>query len=157
MAGRMALAETSMARLAEQKGDITAPVLERYYRHMPDARTSFIHHGLGNQAELEGRMVAETVFLLLRWAENPAIAKIEQGTTIVHHQDTLVIGPHLYIGLIDAVLGELLETIPPGAQDERELWLTIRAEIAGFIESVRPEFWRKDDSDPLPAFPAAAK
>lgn len=156
MADRTALAETSMARLAEQKGDITAAVIERYFRSMPEARASFAHHGLGNQAELEGRMVAETAFLLLKWAESPAVARVEQGTTIVHHQDTLVIGPQWYMGLIDAVLCELLETIPADAPAERELWLTVRAEIAAFIESVRPEFWRKDESGPLPPFRAAA-
>lgn len=155
MVERAELAETSMTRMAEAKGDITEAVLERYYRQLPEAQASFAHHGLGNTAELEGRMVAETAFLLLKWAESPAVAKVEQGNTIVHHQDTLVVGPQFYIGLIDAVLYELFETIPADAREEHELWLAIRAEIAAFIEEVRPEFWRKDDSGPLPAFSPA--
>lgn len=152
MSERAALAEASFERMAEAKGDITRAVIERYYRMLPDARASFEHHGLGNTAELEGRMVTETAFLLIKWAENPQVAKVEQGTTIVHHQDTLVVGPHWYMGLIDAVLGELFDTIPADAGNERQLWLQIRREIAEFVESVRCEFWRKDESGPLSEF-----
>lgn len=151
---RGALAELGFTRLAGAKGDITAEVIERYYRACPDARASFIHHGLGNAPELEGRMVSETAFLLMRWAADPSAAKIEQGTTICHHQDTLEVGPQWYIGLIDAVLETLLECIPAEAGDELAMWIEVRSEISDFIESIRHEFWRKDHSGPLPAFPA---
>ena len=150
----VSLAEKSFTRLAETRGDITQDVLEIYYRTLPAGRESFIHHGLGNVPELEGRMVTATAFLLMQWAEDPWTAKIEQGTTIVHHNDTLIIPPLLYLGLIDAVLEVLLPTIPEDCDDELAMWQRVRGEIASFIESLRDEFWRKDESGPLPPFPA---
>lgn len=144
------LAEASFERLAEEYGDITERVIERYYGTHSDAQASFAHHGLGDTAELEGRMVSTTAFMLMQWASDPVSTRIAQGTTIVHHQDTLLIGPRLYIGLIDAVLEVLFETIPSGAVDERQLWLAVRQDIVAFIDEVRPEFWRKDDDGPLP-------
>ncbi|MFN2101099.1 hypothetical protein [Altererythrobacter sp. MF3-039] len=152
MSDRGALAETSFARLAEEQGDITRQVIEHYYRICPGARASFAYHGLDNVPELEGRMVAETVFLLMQWAADPTPTQVEQGTTICHHQDTLEVGPHWYIGLVDAVLAVLFETIPADADEERAVWRAIRVEIVAFIESVRSEFWRKEDEGPLPPF-----
>ncbi|TNE59809.1 MAG: hypothetical protein EP341_01905 [Sphingomonadales bacterium] len=152
MQDRSMLAERSFERLAEIKGDITQAVLETYYRAHPDARASFEHHGLGNTAELEGRMVAETVFLLMQWAANPRNAQIEQGTTICHHHDTMEIGPRWYLGLIDAVLSELLDSIPATERDEVRVWESIRSEIAEFITSVRGEFIKPDKDGELPPF-----
>lgn len=151
MTDRAALAERSMERLVEQVGDITGPVLDIYYARHPGTRQSFVHHGMGDTAELEGRMVTATAFMLLQWASDPYSTRIEQGTTIVHHNDTLVIGPQWYVGLVDAVLQVLHETIPPEADDERSVWQEVRREIVQFVETVRAEFWRKDDSGPLPA------
>jgi len=149
---RSTLAERSFERLAEQQGDITQGVIDNYYRDNPGTRESFDFHGLGNRPDLEGRMVAETVFMLMQWAVDPAGTKISQGTTICHHQDTLHVGPHWYIGLIDAVLAALWTSIPQDAQDERDMWVEIRAEIAAFIESLRAEFIREDEAGPLHSF-----
>ena len=154
MTDRAAIAEASLERLAEAKGDITVEVIDHYYRACPDARASFEFHGLDNVAELEGRMVSETVFFLMQWAADPATTKISQGTTICHHQDTLEIGPRWYLGLIDAVLEVLWETIPASNATEREMWLAIRTEAAEFIDSLRPEFVRTDTDGVLPPFAA---
>ena len=145
---RKALVHEGLNRLAEERGDITAEVLERYYASQPAARQSFERHGLNDVAGLEARMVSESVYLLLRWVEEPAAARIDQATTIVHHNDTLDIGPRWYMGLIDAVLDILLEAAneKPG---EHAAWLAIRAEIARFIDSLRPEFLHTIDQDPL--------
>ncbi len=86
----------------------------------------------------------------MQWAEDPYSARIEQGTTIVHHNDTLEIPPRLYLGLIDAVLEVLFTTIPPHAERETTLWRRVRNEITQYIEQLRDEFWRKDQSGPLP-------
>ena len=148
-AERAELARTSLARLAELRGDATSEVLERYYVAQPGARASFEAHGLGDVAQLEARMVSETLFLLLRWAEDPASARIDQATTVVHHNDTLEIGPAWYMGLVDAALSVLLETVPDDGLDERAMWQAIRGEIARFIDSLRCEFWRTIDPRPL--------
>lgn len=152
MANRAALAERSMERFVDQVGDITRPVLDIYYARHPGTRESFVVQGMGDTAELEGRMVNAAAFMLLQWAEDPFSTQIAQGTTISHHHDTLLVGPQWYLGLFDAVLDVLLPTIPADAEDEREMWLEIRAEIAAFIDSVRPEFWRKDEDGTLPPY-----
>ncbi len=146
------LAELSLNRLAEAQGDITEQVLDRYYRRHPGARGSFEHHGVGDTAELEGRMVTATLFLMLQWAEDANRTRIEQGTTIVHHHDALEIGPQWYLGLIDAVLEVIVESIPGTKSAEIALWLRVRQEIADFIESVREEFVRADNDGGLPGF-----
>ena len=136
---RAALVRGALERLAEERGDITAEALERYYARHPDARQSFEQHGEGDVAGLEARMVSESVFLLLRWVEEPAAARIDQATTIVHHNDTLQIGPRWYMGLIDAVL-EILFEAAEGRPEELATLKAIRSEIAGFMDSLRLEF-----------------
>ncbi len=145
---RATLVRERLERLAEERGDITAEVLERYYAAQPDARQSFERHGLSDIAGLEARMVSETVYLLLRWVEEPGAVKIDQATTIVHHNDTLDIGPRWYMGLVDAVIDILLEAAVD-RPDERAAWRAIRSEIARFIDSLRPEFLHTIDTQPL--------
>jgi len=40
------LLENSLERAAERLGDITEPVMNRYYASHPEARASFNEHGL---------------------------------------------------------------------------------------------------------------
>jgi hypothetical protein len=145
---RGALVREGLDRLAQERGDITAEVLDRYYTAQPDARQSFERHGLNDIAGLEARMVSESVFLLLRWVEEPVAARIDQATTIVHHNDTLDIGPRWYMGMVDAVLEILIEAAG-GRPEERAAWQAIRSEIARFIDSLRPEFLHTIDPQPL--------
>jgi hypothetical protein len=146
---RVTLAHAGLDRLAEQRGDITAEVIARYYAAMPDARASFEHHGGNDVAGLEARMVAEAVFTLLRWVEEPIASKIDQGTTVVHHNDALEIPPRWYMGLVDAVLALVHETLPPDATAERKMWLDVREEVARFIDSLQCEFVRTIDAQKL--------
>ena len=53
------------------------------------------------------------------------------------------------MGLVDAALEVLLETVPPEAVDEQAMWQELRREIALFIDSLRPEFLRTIDADPV--------
>lgn len=152
MASRSALVQSGLERLADRRGDITGRVLARYYRQCPQARASFRHHGREQTAELEGRMVAETIYLLLQWATDPAAARLEQANTIVHHNDALDIPPHWYLALIDAVLAEVLETPGEDPAAECKAWLSIRDEMAEFIEGLRGEFVRPGKGTPLPVF-----
>jgi len=145
------LAELGLDRLSSERGDVTGIVMQRFYRAFPDARASFEHHGLNDVAGLEGRMVAESAFLLLQWSENPAIARIDHGTAVPHHNDTLKIGPHWYMGMVDAFLTVLLETIPGDAIEEYSYWNAMRDEIAGFFVSLREEFVLTDLGAEIPA------
>ena len=145
---RAALVRAGLERLAEERGDITAEVLERYYAKLPDARQSFERHGLNDVSGLEARMVSESVYLLLRWVDEPVAVRIDQASTIVHHNDTLDIGPRWYMGMVDAVLEILLEASRE-RREEHAVWQAIRIEIARFIDSLRPEFLHAIDAGPL--------
>ncbi|MEZ5682000.1 MAG: hypothetical protein R3E14_11995 [Erythrobacter sp.] len=149
---RLALAERSLQRLADERGDVTDEVLAAYYARHPDARASFQHHGLGETKALEARMVSESLFLLLQWIESPSTARIDHGTAITHHNDTMQIPPHWYLGLVDAALEILLGSIPANCAEERAMWLDLRGEFAGFVESLRKDFVYSDGGKPLPAF-----
>ncbi|WP_324826976.1 hypothetical protein [Qipengyuania zhejiangensis] len=149
---RASLAQIGLERLADVYGEATEPVLARFYARHPDARASFDHHGLGRTRELEDRMVAESFFLLLQWVDNPATARIDQGTAVIHHNDTLLVPARWYLGLVDAALEVLMATLPLDADAERALWLSIRAEFADFVQSLRRDFFRSDGGEPLPAF-----
>ncbi|QPC97860.1 hypothetical protein [Qipengyuania soli] len=149
---RVTLAERSLQRLADERGDVTGEMIDAYYRRHPDARASFEHHGLGHTHELEARMATEALFLLLQWVESPPTARIDHGTAIVHHNDTMLIPPRWYLGLVDAALEILFETIPADCDDEREMWLEVRQEFASFVESLRQDFFRSDGGAPLPDF-----
>jgi len=144
------IAERSLERLSLECGDVTAEVMKRFYRAFPDARASFIHHGLSDVAGLEGRMVAESAFLLLQWSESPQTARIDHGTAVPHHNDTLKVGPHWYLGMVDAFLSLLYETIPAEAPEERNHWENIRSEIVTFFDALRDEFLVLDNKEELP-------
>ncbi len=133
------IAERSLERLSAERGDVTREVIARFYHAFPDARASFEQHGLGDVAGLEGRMVAETAFLLLQWSESPEIARIDHGTAVPHHNDTLKVGPHWYLGMVDALFSILYETLPAGAKDERDHWDKVRGEIVDFFRSLTSE------------------
>ena len=149
---RLALAERSLERLADERGDVTGEVLAAYYARHPDARASFEHHGLGHTQLLEARMVSESLFLLLQWIESPSTARIDHGTAIPHHNDTMQVPPHWYLGLVDAALEVLLDSIPSDSGDEIAMWLAVREEFAGFVESLRNDFLHSDGGEPLPTF-----
>lgn len=145
---RGVLVHEGLERLARERGDITAEVMERYYAASPDARQSFERHGLNDVYGLEARMVSESIYLLLRWVEEPVAVRIDQASTIVHHNDTLDIGPRWYMGLIDAVLDILLEAAEERPK-EHATWRAMRTEIARFIDGLRPEFLQTIDPEPL--------
>lgn len=149
---RLALAERSLQRLADQRGDVTEEVLATYYAHHPDARASFEHHGLGQTKSLEARMVSESLFLLLQWVESPSSARIDHGTAITHHNDTMRIPPRWYLGLVDAALAVLLGSIPADCAEETTMWLEVREEFAHFVQSLRKDFLISDGGAPLPEF-----
>ena len=149
---RLALAERSLERLAVERGDVTGEVLAAYYARHPDARASFEHHGLGQTQLLEARMVSESLFLLLQWIESPSTARIDHGTAIPHHNDTMQVTPRWYLGLVDAALEVLLDSIPADSGDEIAMWLAVREEFAGFVESLRKDFLHSDGGEPLPTF-----
>ena len=66
---KRALVERGLERAGEAIGDITAPLMARFYAAFPDAEASFDHHGLGRRALLEAEMVGNVVYYLMTWFE----------------------------------------------------------------------------------------
>jgi len=131
---RLASVEQSLSRAAERTGDITVPVLDRYYGRCPEARAAFDEHSLGNRAWLEARMVENSLHCLLRWFECPGEIEILLAGSVLHHSDILDVPPMLYSELIDATAEVVAETIPPENAREREVWDTLRRELQELVD-----------------------
>ena len=129
------LMETSLERAAESIGDITGPVVARFYEAFPEARESFEHHGLGKREALEAQMVENALTAAMTWLERPAEVRILLGGSVPHHKETLAVPPAWYRGLMEATIEVIAGSIPPGHPAELDLWNDIRRrlgeEIAG--------------------------
>lgn len=131
------LLETSLERAADRLGDITDPVMERYYAVHPGARESFREHGLGNTVKLEAEMVESVLYCLMSWLDRPEEVRILLDTTVPHHEETLHVDNNWFTGLIDAAVHVICETIPDTQQDEQELWKEIHQGVNTLIADAR--------------------
>ncbi len=134
---KIMLLETSLERTAEQLGDITAPVMKRYYEIHPGARASFREHGLGNTVKLEAEMVESVVYCLMNWLDRPQEIRIMFGSTVPHHEETLHVKTDWFRGLVDAAVHVIAQTIPIARQDERNLLEEIHQGINNLIADAR--------------------
>lgn len=134
---KTALLETSLERAADKLGDITDPVMNRYYAEHPGARESFREHGLGNTVKLEAEMVESVVYCLMTWLNRPEEIRIMFGSTVPHHEETLHVNSDWFSGLVDAAVHVINETIPEAQQDERALWEEIHKGINDLITDAR--------------------
>lgn len=134
---KMALLETSLERAADRLGDITDPVIKRYYMLHPEARASFHEHGLGNTVKLEAEMVESVVYCLMNWLDRPQEIRIMFGSTVPHHEETLHVNSDWFSGLVDAAVYVIAETIPDTHQDEHDLWEEIHQGVNALIADAR--------------------
>lgn len=140
MPDRLQLMEASLERAAETVGDITAPVLARYYGAFPEALASFEHHGLGNREALEAQMVENALYCIMNWLDRPGEVGLILGESVPHHQETLSVALGWYRGLVEATIDVIVETIPPGETAELEVWRTIRSELADLVEASKSTY-----------------
>ncbi len=147
----LALIEATLTRTAEQLGDITPRVIERLYRQFPAMEASFAHHGLGKQAQLEGDMVQNALYCLMDWHADPGSIEVMLFNSVPHHHYTLQVPPQWYAGLLEVTAEVIGETIPAAAEDERNAWQSLTAELLQVLE----ESSRQTDAPYSPA-PAAA-
>lgn len=131
---KAALIEQIMYRAAEQIGDITAPVMERYYQRFPDAVACFEKLGNGDRGLLEGQMVENSVFCLMRWYESPFEVKVLISESLRHHEETLEIVFQWYIELIRMVSELIGETIPETHYEEQQAWQEVSAALTQVME-----------------------
>jgi len=129
-AHRHALLEQGLLRAAEQLGDVTQPVMEAFYLRFPDARAAFDRLALGRRANLEGEMVAQVLYCLATWFEQPGEVEMVLMGSVPHHAQTLEVRPEWYDGLIAAgcaVLGGQADG------EERAVWDELEAELRAVV------------------------
>ena len=129
----LALIERSLERAGEAIGDITAPLMARFYAAHPAAQASFELHGLGKRALLEAEMVGNVLYCLMTWFERPEEIRIILYDSVPHHQETLKVDASWYEGMLWAGIDLIEETLPEDAADERAAWEAMRA---GFAETI---------------------
>lgn len=134
---KRALVERGLERAGEAIGDITAPLMARFYAAFPDAEASFDHHGLGRRALLEAEMAGNVVYYLMTWFERPEEIRIILYDSIPHHAETLKVGADWYGGMIWAGIDLIEATLPEDAADERAAWAEMRAGMAEAIAKAR--------------------
>lgn len=145
-AEKLALIEDSLTRAAEQLGDITPLVMDRYYADFPDARASFDRHGLGKTAALEGEMVENCLYCLMTCLDRPMEVEIMLDTSVPHHHFALDVPVSWYQGLVDAVIDVVVATIPPEQVSEGAVWTEVRANFGSVFDGCRASL---PGSDPL--------
>ncbi len=141
-----ALVEATLHRAADQLGDITRPVIDLYYARHPDARAQFQLHDQHKPERLEGEMVEQAVYCLMRWYERPGEIEIVLVTTIPHHIETLGISAEHFTNLMEAVFDTIGATIPCSALDELATWRSLRGTLLDLcalgVSYSRPELLR---------------
>lgn len=134
---KMNLLENTLERAAAQLGDITEPVIARYYQEHPAAEKSFREHGLGNTRKLEAEMVESVVYCIMNWLERPQEIRIMFGSTVPHHEDTLRVSSDWFTGLVNAAAYVIGDTIPSAKHDERLVLQEIHAGLTNVVEEAR--------------------
>ena len=134
---KLALVERSLERAADAVGDITAPLMARFYAAHPAAQASFEHHGLGKRALLEAEMVGNVLYCLMTWFERPEEIRIILYDSVPHHQETLKVDASWYEGMLYTGIDLIEETLPDDVADERAAWETMRAGLAETIAKAR--------------------
>jgi hypothetical protein len=134
------LLDASLERAAEVVGDITAPVMARFYAAYPEALASFEHHSLGRRETLEAEMVDRALYWAMNWLERPGEISIQLGSSVPHHQETLKIALPWYRGLLEAVIDVIVDTVPADNQAELALWRQIRGELGQMVEDSKSTY-----------------
>jgi len=133
---KVEIVERILARAADELGDVTALVLENYYRRHPAADAAFDTHSRhDDRARLEGLMVENSLYCLMYWYQSPSEVKIMLEDSVPHHQETLQIPSKLYSELIDVTAEIIAETLPPGDTPELMVWRELRNELKQLIDS----------------------
>ncbi len=130
------LIEAGLGRAAEALGDVTRPVIERFYARFPDARASFAHHSPHNPGSLEAEMVGNTLYYVMIGFDNPIETRIAFDGSVPHHRVALDVPPDWYRGFIEA----FFDTVEPAAApqgEEAEAWAELRERLVGLVERNR--------------------
>ena len=120
-AEKVALTEISLMRAVEILGDLTEPVMARFYSQHPQAQSVFVHHACGNRARLEAMMIENVLYCIMRWFDQPEEIKIILYSSVPHHTETLKVKADWYEALLAAGVDLIAGTVPAGEAQERAL------------------------------------
>lgn len=131
------LLEGSLDRAGAVLGDVTEPVMAKYYVSHPGAKISFQEHGLGNSVKLEAEMVESVIYCLMNWYDRPEEIRIMFGSTVPHHKHALNVSSEWFAGLIDAAITIISDTVPATSGDELAVWAEIRTGFETLVEEAQ--------------------
>lgn len=131
---RAAALEAVLERAVTQIEDLTAPAMELYYQRFPEALASFEYHGMGNRKDLEGEMVANSIFFFMTWVTNGPEVRLALQQSVPHHRDTLQVPPAWYRGLLDCVIDVIVSTVPTTLGHEISVVESIRTDLHKIVD-----------------------
>ncbi len=136
LAGEQAaqLVDNILERASDLLGDITPHVMARYYAAMPQAMERFEFHHPYKREKLEGEMIEQALYCLMRWHSDRSEIEIILSTTVPHHMFALDIPLELFTGMLDAVFDTIAETIPADADPDRTLWRGLHEALRQQVE-----------------------
>lgn len=134
---KAALIDDILMRAAEQIGDVTVPAMEAFYRRHPEALAVFESLSRGWREQLEGQMIENSVYCLMRWFEAPGEITVMLQESVPHHHETLQVPADWYRDLIEFTAELIAKTIPAENVAEQAVWSAARQELCKVIESGR--------------------
>ena len=84
MQDRSSLIDASLERAAEALGDITEPVISRFYQAYPQAQEAFDHHAPRNRRRLEADMVDRALYWAMTWPSSQEEICIYLASSVPH-------------------------------------------------------------------------
>ncbi|MFM7029316.1 MAG: hypothetical protein ACKOXK_11670 [Chakrabartia sp.] len=134
-AAAQALVDQGLERAAARLGDVTAPIMARFYADFPDALGSFSEHWPDRPGQLEQEMVGNALYFIMTWHVRPAEVKYALWSSVPHHAETLHVPARWYAGMMAAAIDVIAATLPDHAAAEAAIWQAMRADFDALIRS----------------------
>lgn len=131
---KQVLLDTTLERAGELLGDISPIVYAAYYRAYPEAQGTFDVDYAGGRTHLEGSMVEQVLYCLMRFFESPEEIEFLISYALTHHIEDLGVGGGIFAGLISAVVDVIASTIPDERLAERVLLAELHTHLLGLVE-----------------------
>jgi hypothetical protein len=131
---KLAIVEEILDRAAVNIGDITDPTMAAFYVRCPAGRELFAHYAQ-NMRHLEGVMVEQSVYCLMRWFRSPSEIEIILGETVPHHKDTLKIPTNAFKDLLVATAEIIGGSIPAENATEKAVWNELCKQLLDAVDS----------------------
>ena len=131
---KLAVLEEILCRAAEQLGDITPIVLERFFARSPGSKALFDHHGGQNSKRVQADMVESVLYCLMVWFERRTEIEIMFGHTVPHHE-MLNISPDDFAGLLASTMEVIEQTIPASNTTQQAVWAELKTDLLALVSS----------------------